>query len=444
MTPDPHASTKRDTLYLQVLFGIAMGILVGVLEPEFATGLKPLGDTFVNIIKMLIAPIVFLTVALGIASVGDLRRVGRVGLKALVYFEVMSTLALVLGLLVVHLLQPGAGIHADVSTLDTGALEATTHGREDTTLIQHLTNIVPSGFISAFTSGEILQVLFVAILFGMALASAGERGRPVLTAMESLSVVFFRIVALVMRLAPFGAFGAMAYTIGHFGFDSLFNLGKLMLGFYATALLFVLVILNGVMASIGLSIFGLLRYLREELLVVLGTSSSESVLPRLMDKLEAAGCAPSVVRLVVPTGYSFNLDGTSIYLTMAAVFVAQATDTELTMGDELGLLVVLLLTSKGAAAVTGGGFVTLAATLQSTQTVPVAGLSLLLGIDRFMSEARALTNLVGNAVATLVVARWEGELDVVRAKRVLSGPHLPAAKPEPQEPEGKPDSSADR
>lgn len=426
---------KRDTLYLQVLFGIAMGVLVGVVEPEFASSLKPLGDTFVNIIKMLIAPIVFLTVALGIASVGDLRRVGRVGFKALLYFEVMTTLALLLGLLVVHLIQPGAGIHADASTLDASAVADTTHGRENTTFLQHLTGIVPSGFVSAFTSGEILQVLFVAVLFGMALASTGERGKPVLHGMEALSVVFFRIVALVMRLAPFGAFGAMAYTVGHFGFDSLLNLGKLMIGFYITALVFVIVVLGLVMRGVGLSIFQLLRYLKEELLVVLGTSSSESVLPRLMDKLEAAGCAPSVVRLVVPTGYSFNLDGTSIYLTMAAVFVAQATDTELTMRDELALLMVLLLTSKGAAAVTGGGFVTLAATLQSTHTVPVAGLSLLLGIDRFMSEARALTNLVGNAVATLVVARWEGELDLARAKRVLSEPHLAEAPiPDPVAP----------
>ncbi len=420
MTPDPHATPKRDTLYLQVLAAIAAGVIVGVVAPDFASSLKPLGDTFVRIIKMLIAPIIFLTVGLGIASVGDLKRVGRVGLKALLYFEVMSTLALVIGLVMVHLIQPGAGIDADPSTLDAGALESTTHGRENTTFVEHLTGIVPHGFVSAFTDDEILQVLFVAILFGLALASAGPRAKPVLSGMEALSVVFFRVVALVMRLAPIGAFGAMAYTVGHFGFESLGNLAKLMMGFYATALLFVIVVLGLVLRSIGLSIFQVLRYIRAELLIVLGTSSSESVLPQLMDKLEGLGCGPSVVRLVVPTGYSFNLDGTSIYLTMAAVFVAQATNTELTWTQEAALLGVLLLTSKGAAAVTGGGFVTLAATLQSTRTVPVAGLSLLLGIDRFMSEARALTNLVGNTVATLVVAHWEGELDVVRAKRLLA------------------------
>lgn len=429
---EPGAAPRRDTLYLQVLFGIAMGILVGILAPDVGTALKPLGDTFVNMIKMLIAPIVFLTVALGIASVGDLKRVGRVGLKALIYFEVMTTLALVIGLMVVHLLQPGAGIHADPATLDAEALAETTHGRESTTLIQHLTGIVPTGFVSAFTSGEILQVLFVAVLFGLALTSAGKRAEPVLHGMEALSVVFFRIVALVMRLAPIGAFGAMAYTVGHFGAGSLLSLGKLMIGFYATALVFVFVVLGLVMHGIGLSIFSLLRYLKEELLVVLGTSSSESVLPQLMNKLEQAGASSGVVRLVVPTGYSFNLDGTSIYLTMAAIFVAQATGTELTLGEELALLGVLLLTSKGAAAVTGGGFVTLAATLQSTGTIPVAGLSLLLGIDRFMSEARALTNLVGNAVATLVVARWEGELDVARAQRVIGG-HAPPAHAPPAE-----------
>jgi aerobic C4-dicarboxylate transport protein len=412
---------KRDTLYLQVLFGIALGILVGVLAPEVGASLKPLGDTFVNLIKMLIAPIVFLTVALGIASVGDLKRVGRVGLKALVYFEVMSTLALVIGLVVVHLLEPGVGIHADPSTLDAGALEHTTHGRENTTLVQHLTGIVPTGFVSAFTGGEILQVLLVAVLFGLAMSSAGRRAEPVLHGMEALAVVFFRLVALVMRAAPVGAFGAMAYTVGHFGAGSLLSLGKLMIGFYATALVFVFAVLGLVLRTIGLSIFALLRFLKEELLVVLGTSSSESVLPQLMNKLEQAGASAGVVRLVVPTGYSFNLDGTSIYLTMAAVFVAQATDTPLTLGQELALLGVLLLTSKGAAAVTGGGFVTLAATLQSTGTIPVAGLSLLLGIDRFMSEARALTNLIGNAVATLAVARWEGELDLQRAQRVLGG-----------------------
>jgi aerobic C4-dicarboxylate transport protein len=444
--PTAGGKPARDTLYLQVLFGIACGIILGYFRPHDAEALRPLGEVFVRMIKMLIAPIVFLTVVAGIASVGDLRRVGRVGLKALVYFEVMSTVALLLGLLVVHLIQPGAGIHADPATMDTTALAETTHGRESTTFVQHLVNIVPEGFIAAFTSGEILQVLFVAILFGIAIASMGEKGKPVLSGIESLSKVFFRIVGLVMRLAPFGAFGAMAYTIGHFGLGSLGNLAELMAGFYVTSILFVFVVLGAVCAAIGVNVFSLLRHLREELLIVLGTSSSESVLPRLMDKLEAMGCSSGVVRLVIPTGYSFNLDGTSIYLTMAAVFVAQATDTPLTWSEELGLLLVLLLTSKGAAAVTGGGFVTLAATLQSTGTVPVAGLSLLLGIDRFMSEARALTNLCGNAVAALVVARWEGELDRTRLDATLNPPRRaerpePAAAP-PTEAPTKPDDDA--
>jgi aerobic C4-dicarboxylate transport protein len=409
------------TLYLQVLTGIACGALLGWLRPSWGEALQPLGDVFVRMVKMLIAPIVFATVVHGIASVGDLRRVGRVGIKALVYFEGMTTIALMIGLLVVHVLRPGAGMHSDPSTLSTDAVTAQTHGREAMTFTQHLVNIVPESFASAFTSGEILQVLFVAILVGLAIAAMGERGKPALKAIDALAGVLFRVIALVMRFAPIGAFGAMAYTVGHFGVASLGNLIELMLGFYATAITFVIVGLGTVCALVGVSLFRLLAYLREELLVVLGTSSSESVLPRLMDKLEALGCGESVVRLVVPTGYSFNLDGTSIYLTMAAIFVAQATDTELTWEHEATLLLVLLLTSKGAAAVTGGGFVTLAATLQATGAIPVSGLSLLVGVDRFMSEARALTNMVGNAVATLVVARWEGELDLDRARRVLRG-----------------------
>jgi aerobic C4-dicarboxylate transport protein len=312
-------------------------------------------------------------------------------------------------------------MHSDASTLSTATVEAQTHGREAMTFTQHLTNIVPESFAGAFTGGEILQVLFLAILVGLAIAAMGEKGKPALHAIDTVASVLFRVIGLVMRLAPIGAFGAMAYTVGHFGVSSLGNLLTLMLGFYATALTFVIVGLGTVCAIVGVSLFRLLRYLREELLVVLGTSSSESVLPRLMDKLEALGCGGSIVRLVIPTGYSFNLDGTSIYLTMAAIFVAQATDTHLTWEHEAMLLAVLLLTSKGAAAVTGGGFVTLAATLQATGAIPVSGLALLVGVDRFMSEARALTNMVGNAVATIVVARWEGELDLTRANLVLSG-----------------------
>ena len=419
-TPAPPTGSTG-SLYLQVLTGIAAGVLVGWLSPQLGESLQPLGDTFIRMVKMLIAPIVFATVVHGIAGVGDLRRVGRVGLKALLYFEGMSTIALLIGLVVVHVLQPGAGMHRDAAALSTASVEAQTHGRESMTFVQHLTNIVPESAVGAFTGGEILQVLFLAILFGLAIASLGEKGKPALAAIDALSAVLFKVIALVMRLAPIGAFGAMAYTVGHFGVSSLGNLLELMLGFYATALIFVIVGLGSVCALVGLSLFRLLRYLREELLVVLGTSSSESVLPRLMDKLEALGCGPSVVRLVIPTGYSFNLDGTSIYLTMAAIFVAQATDTPLTWEHEATLLVVLLLTSKGAAAVTGGGFVTLAATLQATGAIPVSGLSLLVGVDRFMSEARAITNMIGNAVATLVVSRWEGELDLEQARRVLGG-----------------------
>jgi aerobic C4-dicarboxylate transport protein len=417
---------SKDRLYFYVLTGITLGVLFGWLDPERAQAMKPLGDVFVKAIKMLIGPIVFTAVASGIAGAGDLERVGRVGLKALIYFEVMTTVALLLGLVVVHLLQPGAGIHADAASMDTAQLDATTRGREAQTFVQHLIGIVPDSFVGAFVQGEVLPVLLLACLFGAALAGMGERGKVALGALDQVGFVFFKVLGIVMRAAPAGAFGAMAYTVGHFGVGSLGNLAKLMLGFYATALLFVLVGLGAVCRVVGLSIFSLLRYLKDELLIVLGTSSSESVLPRLMDKMTALGCGPEVVRLVVPTGYSFNLDGTSIYLTMAAVFVAQALDVELTLGDELALLGVLLLTSKGAAAVTGGGFVTLAATLQSTGTIPVAGLSLLLGVDRFMSEARALTNMIGNAVATLAVAKWEGQLDVEVARRMLGeGPSLP-------------------
>jgi aerobic C4-dicarboxylate transport protein len=420
-TSDPPAKSAHGTLYLQVLAGIVVGAWVGWLDPHLGEALQPIGDVFIRMVKMLIAPIVFATVVHGIAGVGDLRRVGRVGLKALVYFEGMTTVALLIGLAVVHLLQPGAGMHRDATQLSVDTVTAQTHGREALTFTQHLTNIVPESFAGAFSSGEILQVLFVAVLVGLAIAAMGEKGKPALHAIDTIASVLFKVIALVMRLAPIGAFGAMAYTVGHFGLASLGHLLALMVGFYLTAITFVVVGLGTVCALVGLSLFRLLRYLREELLVVLGTSSSESVLPRLMDKMEALGCGSSVVRLVVPTGYSFNLDGTSIYLTMAAIFVAQATDTQLGWEQEAMLLGVLLLTSKGAAAVTGGGFVTLAATLQATGAIPVSGLSLLVGVDRFMSEARAITNMIGNAVATLVVARWEGELDLDRARRTLAG-----------------------
>jgi aerobic C4-dicarboxylate transport protein len=384
--------------------------LFGAARPDLAVMVKPLGDAFVKLIKMLIAPIVFSTIVVGIASMGDLRKVGRVGLRALLYFEAMSTLALLIGLVVVHAVRPGEGLHVDPRSLDGGAIASLTAGKTKG-FVDHLLAVIPDNFVGAFVHGEILQVLFVAVLVGIAVAGLGERRAPLVQLVDDIGHLFFRIVGLVMRVAPLGAFGAMAYTVGKYGIGTLGNLAKLMVCFYTTALLFVFVVLGLVCRLVGANIFRLVRYLREELLIVLGTSSSESALPTLMEKLERLGCAPSVVRLVVPTGYSFNLDGTSIYLTMAALFVAQALDLPLTVRDEITLLIVLLLTSKGAAAVTGGGFVTLAATLSSTGTIPVAGLTMLLGIDRFMSEARALVNLLGNAVATLVVARWERSLD---------------------------------
>jgi aerobic C4-dicarboxylate transport protein len=421
--------SRMPGLYVQVLVGIAFGALLGWARPAWAVELKPLGDVFVRLIKMLIAPIVFTTVVAGIAGMGSLKKVGRVGGKALLYFEVMTTVALVLGLCVVNLVKPGAGLHARLEGLDTSTLDATLSAPRPRGFVAHLMHLVPESFLSAFVEGDVLQVLVLAVLTGAALAGLGARAAPLRTLLEQTAGLFFAVIGVVMRLAPLGAFGAMAFTIGKFGVGTLGNLAWLLGSFYATALLFVVVVLGLVVRGLGLSLFALLRYLREELVIVLGTSSSESALPRLMARLEHLGCAPEVVRLVVPTGYSFNLDGTCIYLTMAAVFVAQALDVNLTLGDELALLAVLLLTSKGAAGVTGSGFVTLAATLASTGTVPVAGLTLLLGIDRFMSEARALTNLVGNAVATLVVARWEGALDVARAKSVLAGGE-PAPLPE--------------
>ncbi|MBK7863890.1 MAG: C4-dicarboxylate transporter DctA [Archangiaceae bacterium] len=417
---DAPPSRPGGRLYLYVLIAIALGVAVGWAKPEWGQALKPLGDGFVRLIKMLIAPIIFVTVTAGIAGMGDLKRVGRVGVKALVWFEAMTTLALLLGLLIVTVLKPGADIHANVAALDTSKLDKTLSAPRPHGVVEHLLAALPESFVGAFVQGEILQVLVLAILAGIALAGLGHtRAQPLLNALEQLGSGLFAIVGVVMRLAPIGAFGAMAYTIGTYGVGTLKNLLFLMLCFYSTALLFVVVVLGAALRALGLSIFKLIRYLKDELILVLGTSSSESALPTLMGKLEALGCKPQVVRLVVPTGYSFNLDGTCIYLTMAAMFVAQALDVPLSIGEQLSLLLILLLTSKGAAAVTGGGFITLAATLGSLGTIPVGGISLLLGVDRFMSEARALTNLVGNAVATVVVSRWEQALDLKRAKETL-------------------------
>lgn len=427
MTNSPESFADRakkrrvPSLYVQVLVAIACGVLLGYLRPEWGVAMKPLGEGFVKLIKMLIAPIVFTTVSVGIAGMQDLKKVGRVGGKAVLYFEITTTIALFIGVTVAHILHPGEGVHAAVAKLDTSALDKTLSGPRPHGLVEHLLAMIPESFLAPFVSGDVLQVLVLAVLMGIALAGLGSRAEPLVKLLEQIAAGIFAIVGIVMRLAPIGAFGAMAFTIGRYGISTLGNLAKLMAAFYATALLFVFVVLGLILRFVGLSIWRLVRYLREELVIVLGTSSSESVLPRLMTKLEALGCRPSVVRLVIPTGYSFNLDGTSIYLTMAALFVAQALDVHLGLREELTLLAVLLLTSKGAAGVTGSGFVTLAATLSSTGDIPVAGLTLLLGIDRFMSEARALTNMVGNAVATIAVARWENELDVAHAKAVLGG-----------------------
>jgi aerobic C4-dicarboxylate transport protein len=407
-------------LYFQVLVAIAIGVILGYKYPAAGAAMKPLGDAFIKMIKMMIAPIIFTTVVLGIAKIGDMKKVGRVGLKALIYFELVSTFALAIGLIVVNLVRPGAGINADVSTLDTKAIASYTTSAESHSTVDLLMRLIPDSAVGAFASGEILQVLFFSILFGVALARFGNKGQPLVDLLDQLSHVLFDVIGIIMRLAPIGAFGAMAFTVGKYGVITLLSLGKLMACVYLTCVVFVFVVLGTIARQTGFSIWQFLRYIKDEIVIVLGTSSSEAALPRMITKLENVGCAKSVVGLVIPAGYSFNLDGTSIYLTMAAVFIAQATNVPLSLEHQLSILGVLLLTSKGAAAVTGGGFITLAATLSSTKSVPVAGLTLLIGVDRFMSEARAITNLIGNGVATMVVARWEGALDMDRMRAVLA------------------------
>jgi aerobic C4-dicarboxylate transport protein len=408
------------SLYVQVLFAVAIGIALGHFRPELGAEMKPLGDGFIKLIKMIIAPIIFCTVVVGIAGMEDMKKVGKTGGLALLYFEIMSTLALIVGLVTVNLIQPGNGMHVDASTLDTKGIAAYTGPGKMAGTVDFLLNVIPTSVVDAFAKGEILQVLLFAVLFGFSLHKFGGRGTQVFDFIEKISHVLFSIVGVIMKLAPIGAFGAMAFTIGKYGIVSLFSLGKLMGTFYLTCLIFVLVVLGIVTRLHGFSIIKFIKYIKEELLIVLGTSSSESVLPRMMEKMENLGAKKSVVGLVIPTGYSFNLDGTSIYLTMAAVFIAQATDTPMDIGQQITLLLVLLLTSKGAAGVTGSGFIVLAATLSAVGHVPVAGLALILGIDRFMSEARALTNLVGNGVATIVVAKWTGDLDTQRLNAALN------------------------
>ncbi|MBT8603725.1 dicarboxylate/amino acid:cation symporter [Polynucleobacter paneuropaeus] len=407
-------------LYFQVLVAVVIGVLLGNFYPEIGVSMKPFGDAFIKGIKMLIAPIIFCTVVLGIAGMEDMKKVGRTGGLALLYFEVVSSLALIIGLVVVNVLQPGSGMNIDPASLDTKGISAYTGPGKIGTVIDFLMNIIPNTAIDAFAKGDILQVLFFAVLFGFALHKFGGRGTMVFDLTEKLSHVLFDVIGIIMKFAPVGAFGAMAFTIGKYGIASLFSLGKLMGAFYLTCLLFIFIVLGLIARFNGFNIFKFIRYIKEELLIVLGTSSSESVLPRMIEKMEVLGAKKSCVGLVIPTGYSFNLDGTSIYLTMAAIFIAQATNTQMTLMQEITLLLVLLLTSKGAAGVTGSGFIVLAATLSAVGNVPVEGLAIILGIDRFMSEARALTNLVGNGVATIVVANWTGELDHKRMTSVLN------------------------
>ncbi|MFK0377449.1 dicarboxylate/amino acid:cation symporter [Pandoraea sp. NPDC090278] len=413
-------------LYVQVLFAIVVGILLGHFRPDLAVEMKPLGDAFIKLIKMIIGPVIFCTVVTGIAGMEDMKKVGRVGGKALIYFEVVSTLALVIGLIATHVLKPGAGFNVDISTLDPKAIAGyaakAAHGDTFTDFLLHL---IPNTITDAFAKGEILQILVIAILFGAALGMIGERGRVVTGWIDSVSGVLFRVVHIITKVAPLGAFGAMAFTIGKYGIASLVPLAKLMGTFYLTSFLFVIVVLGLIAKFTGFSIFRFLAYIKEELLIVLGTSSSEAALPHLMEKMEKAGCSKSVVGLVIPTGYSFNLDGTNIYMTMAVLFIAQATNIDLTWGQQLTLLAVAMLTSKGASGVTGAGFITLAATLAVIPTIPVAGMVLILGIDRFMSECRALTNICGNGVATIVVSAWEKELDRKKLNDAMSGKQGP-------------------
>ncbi len=426
-------------LYLQVVVAIVIGILLGHFQPKFAVQLQPLGDAFIKLVKMIIAPVIFLTIVTGIAGMTQLSRVGRVFGKAMVYFIFFSTLALVVGLVVANVVQPGHGMNVNPADLDQKEVHRYVEKTHDLTLVSFLMDVIPKSLVGALADGNILQTLFVAVLFGIALAMVGDRGKPVLDFFEALTAPVFRMVHILMKAAPLGALGAMAFTIGKYGLASLVNLGMLVGSFYVTALLFVLVILGIVARLCGFSILKLIRYLKAELLLVLGTSSSESALPSLMEKMEKAGCEKTVVGLVVPTGYSFNLDGTNIYMTLAALFIAQATNTELTLGHQITLLLVAMLSSKGAAGVTGAGFITLAATLSVVPEVPVAGMALILGVDRFMSECRSLTNFVGNAVATVVVSKWENALDHEALDRALSGrmvdpDDLPVRMPEPVEP----------
>ncbi len=407
------------SLYFQVIIAILIGITLGHFYPSIAVQLKPLGDGFIKLIKMMIGPIIFCTIVTGIAGMQNTKKVGRVGLKAILYFEVVTTVALIIGLVVINVLKPGVGMNIDPASLDTKAVENFITESKSQSVGDFILHIIPENIVNALSTSNILQVLFFSILLGFALSKIGEKAAPLLKGIQSLEDGLFAIIKIIMKVAPLGALGAMAFTIGKYGLGSLFQLGQLMAAFYVTCILFIVIVLGGILKYTGFNIFRMLSYIKEELLVVLGTSSSEAALPSLMGKLEKAGCSEPVVGLVIPTGYSFNLDGTSIYLTMAAVFLAQATNTPLDISHQITLLLVLLLTSKGAAGVTGSGFIVLAATLPTVGHIPVAAIALIFGIDRFMSEGRALTNIIGNTVATFVIAKWEKEIDLDTAKKLI-------------------------
>lgn len=408
------------SLYLQVIVAILTGILIGAVYPAFAVQLKPLGDGFIKLVKMMIAPIIFTTIVNGIAGMEDTKKVGRVGIKALIYFEIVTTFALIIGLVIVNVARPGVGMNVDPASLDVKSVEGyMNHTAAGHGVVDFIMNIIPENIINALSSGNILQILFFAILLGFAMSKIGHKARPLLTAIKSIEESLFAIIKIIMRLAPLGALGAMSYTVGKYGLGSLVSLGKLMGDFYLTCLIFIIFVLGGILKYYGFNIFRLLKHIKEELLIVIGTSSSEAALPSLMDKLRKMGVSDPVVGLVVPTGYSFNLDGTSIYLTMAAVFLAQATNTPMQLSQQISLLLILLLASKGAAGVTGSGFITLAAVLPIVGNIPVASIALILGIDRFMSEARAITNIIGNTIATIVVAKSENELDIGCVKKII-------------------------
>ncbi len=426
-------ASKSKSLYIQVIIGVVAGALLGHFWPQIGVLMQPFGEGFIKLVRMIIAPIIFVTVVVGIAKLSDAKEVGRIGLKAIVYFEVMTTIAMLIGLIVGHVIRPGEGLNISAASLDASAVARYTHAPHETT-VDFIMNIIPDTVVGAFAKGDILPVLLFAVLFGLGLSRMGDRGKNVVHVLDEAGGALFGVINIIMRLAPLGAFGAMAFTIGRYGLGTLLQLGMLMLCFYVTCALFVIVVMGIVARAAGFSIFKILRYVKEEFLIVLGTSSSEAAMPTLMEKLEALGCGQSLVGLTVPLGYAFNLDGSSIYFTMAITFIAQALNIPLSWEDYILILGVLLLTSKGAAAVTGGGFITLAATLATLHgTVPVESIVLILGIDRFMSEARAIVNLFGNAVATIVVARWEGTLDVARARRVLDGEDLPLLTPAPAE-----------